>query len=408
MSTITAMLVADEMYEAANLLRQSDCHFELTGYDNWNGGTEIFCLFIRLPAATFARLTPRKDALEKQITERLQAAVSSISDDWFSATLMPKIEKQKNWKVAGGRISRSIRQNILDGLRIEKVDWAGSLEETEFLGRVFDLSEMPSTDPRFPDAAGDIWQHRVNNYDWPDEWLFSDGRFDLLGCPDDIFLRFLSEMVHPVVRPNRDEVLRLVNHLNDQLQRAGWALVERELIAGRPRFVGDQIGGGRIHVRAHSRARTVADALDAGWMHKEIQRLEAGVERDPALAIGTAKDLVESCCKTILNKLRSPPAKSDNLTKISKSLVRELKLVPEGIPEQARGAKTIKVLLSNFISITQGLAELRGLYGSGHGRDGNYRGLEPRHARLAVAAAVAFIDFVTETYHRRQLVDDGK
>ena len=202
MSTITAMLVADEMYEAANLLRQSDCHFELTGYDNWNGGTEIFCLFIRLPAATFARLTPRKDALEKQITERLQAAVSSISDDWFSATLMPKIEKQKNWKVAGGRISRSIRQNILDGLRIEKVDWAGSLEETEFLGRVFDLSEMPSTDPRFPDAAGDIWQHRVNNYDWPDEWLFSDGRFDLLGCPDDIFLRFLSEMVHPVVRPN--------------------------------------------------------------------------------------------------------------------------------------------------------------------------------------------------------------
>ena len=408
LSTITAMLVADEMYEAANLLRQSDCHFELTGYDNWNGGTEIFCLFIRLPAATFARLTPRKDALEKQITERLQAAVSSISDDWFSATLMPKIEKQKNWKVAGGRISRSIRQNILDGLRIEKVDWAGSLEETEFLGRVFDLSEMPSTDPRFPDAAGDIWQHRVNNYDWPDEWLFSDGRFDLLGCPDDIFLRFLSEMVHPVVRPNRDEVLRLVNHLNDQLQRAGWALVERELIAGRPRFVGDQIGGGRIHVRAHSRARTVADALDAGWMHKEIQRLEAGVERDPALAIGTAKDLVESCCKTILNKLRSPPAKSDNLTKISKSLVRELKLVPEGIPEQARGAKTIKVLLSNFISITQGLAELRGLYGSGHGRDGNYRGLEPRHARLAVAAAVAFIDFVTETYHRRQLVDDGK
>ena len=408
LSTISAMLVADAMYEAATLLRQSDCHFERTGYDNWNGGTEIFGLFIRLSATTFARLRPRKDALEKQITERLQSAVSSVSDDWFSATLMPKIEKQKNWKVTGGRISRSIRLNILDGLRIERVDWAGSLEETEFLGRVFDLSKMPSTDPRFPDAAGDIWQHRVNNYDWTDDWVFSDGRFDLVGCPDDIFLRFLSEMVHPVVRPNRDEALRLVNHLNDQLQRAGWALVERELIAGRPRFVGDQIGGGRIHFRAHSRARTVADALDAGWMHKEIQRLEASVERDSALAIGTAKDLLEGCCKTILNKLGKPPAKSDNLTKISKSLVRELKLVPEGIPEQVRGAKTIKVLLSNFISITKGLAELRGLYGSGHGRDGNYRGLEPRHARLAVAAAVAFIDFVTETYHRRQLVDDGK
>ncbi len=311
-------------------------------------------------------------------------------------------------KVADTRISRSIRQNILDGLRIEAVNWAGSLEETEFLERVFDLSRMPSADSRFRDAAGDIWQHRVNNYDWPDDWIFSDDRFDLLGCSDDIFLRFLSEMVHPVVRPNRDEALRLVSHINDQLQKAGWGLVRKELIAGRPKFVGVQIKRGRIHVRAHSRARTVADALDAGWMHKEIQRLEAAVEQDPALAIGTAKDLVESCCKTILNKLGRPPSKSDNLTKIAKSLVRELELVPEGIPEQTRGAKTIRILLSNFISITQGLAELRGLYGSGHGRDGSYRGLEPRHARLAVAAAVAFIDFATETYHRRQLVGDGK
>lgn len=30
-------------------------------------------------------------------------------------------------------------------------------------------------------------------------------------------------------------------------------------------------------------------------------------------------------------------------------------------------------------------------------------GLQPRHARLAVASAVAFVDFVTETYRERQL-----
>jgi hypothetical protein len=32
---------------------------------------------------------------------------------------------------------------------------------------------------------------------------------------------------------------------------------------------------------------------------------------------------------------------------------------------------------------------------------GQHRGLEPRRARPAVASAVAFIDFVTETHHRR-------
>ena len=404
LATVVEMLIADEMYEAGDLLRQSDCQFEVTGYDNWNGGTDLISLYVRLPATDFARLRPRKETLEKQIDERLQAVVGQVSDDWFSVTLVPKIEKQQGGKGAGGGIPRSIRQNIFDGLRVDKVNWAGSIEETEFLGRLFDLEKMPSSDGRFKNAAEDIWQHRVNNpFDWPDDWIFSDDRFDLLKCSEDSFLRFLSEMVHPVVRPNRDESLRLVNHFNDQLQGTRWALVEQELIAGRPRFVGERIRA--VAQRTHGRARTVADALDAAWMQKEIQRLEWAVGRDPALAIGTAKELVESCCKTILTKRGKPPGKSDDLPKITKALVKELKLVPEGIPEQAKGANTIRVLLSNLIAITKGLGELRGLYGTGHGRDGEHRGLEPRHARLAVSAAVAFIDFATETYHQRQRVD---
>ncbi|WP_241693238.1 abortive infection family protein [Pseudomonas syringae] len=39
---------------------------------------------------------------------------------------------------------------------------------------------------------------------------------------------------------------------------------------------------------------------------------------------------------------------------------------------------------------------------TGHGKDGQHRGLQPRHARLAVAAAVAFIDFVSETHRYRE------
>ncbi|WP_425311225.1 abortive infection family protein [Leptospirillum ferriphilum] len=59
------------------------------------------------------------------------------------------------------------------------------------------------------------------------------------------------------------------------------------------------------------------------------------------------------------------------------------------------------MILRNLSALTKYLAELRGLYGSGHGRDGKHRGLEPRHARLSVGVAVAFIDFVTETYKER-------
>lgn len=53
-----------------------------------------------------------------------------------------------------------------------------------------------------------------------------------------------------------------------------------------------------------------------------------------------------------------------------------------------------RLILRDPTQLTKNLAQLRGLYGMGHGRDGQHRGLKPRHARLAVASAVAFIDFV--------------
>lgn len=303
------------------------------------------------------------------------------------------------------RDDRQVRQNIFDGFRLENIVWSGALDEVEFLQRVFDLKSMPSYDSRFDDASGDIWQHRVNNYDWNDDWIFGDARFDLLNCDLDVFLKFLCQTVHPIVRPDRAQAEALVQQFNEQLRQIGWHLVEVEKIGGRPRFEAQPYSssGGR----SITRARSVADALDAGWMQKEIERLENSVERDPSLAIGTAKELVETCCKTLLNKLEVSFDTNADLPVLTKTLSKQLRLVPAGIPNEAKGAEAVRLILQNFGTITKYLAELRNDYGSGHGRDGSHRGLEPRHARLAVGAAVVFIDFVTETYHKR-FADAGK
>jgi hypothetical protein len=299
---------------------------------------------------------------------------------------------------ASPKISRITRQNIFDGLMLEKVLWYGQKDDVEFLQRLYDLSALPSTDGRYKDAAGDIWQHRVNNYDWDDDWVYTDRRFGLLDCAPEQFLRFLCEVVHPLVRPDKEASTKLVEQFNDQLRKEGWMLVPEEKIAGRPRYVARRSNLGE---RSVSRARSVADALDAGWMQKEIERLENAADSDPALAIGTAKELVETCCKSILTKQGISFSRGADLPELTKLLTKELKLVPEGISDSAKGSDVIRLILRNLTALTQYLAELRGLYGSGHGRDGKHRGLEPRHARLAVAGAVAFIDFVTETYQER-------
>lgn len=399
LATTAELLAAEGMTAAVEILRTSEPRTVETGFDNWNGGTTLWTIFLDVAPSVFGQLGEQRTTIEEQIDKRLMAVVGRHSTDWYNVQIAPQVRARPDWR--GGRVelAKAVRRNIIDGLRIERIAWAGQLGEVEFLERIFDLRSLPSNDSRFSNAAGDIWQHRINNpADWPDDWIYADGRFDLVGGPTAIFLKFLCEIVHPVVRPDRNEALKLVQHFNEQLRPQGWMLVEQEKIAGRPRYLAQAIPVAGS--RAVSRARTVADALDAGWMQKEIERLENAVERDPALAIGTAKDLVESCCKTILLKRGIAVSKTDTLPDLTKALVRELKLVPTGISDEAKGADTVRLVLRNLSSLTHYLAELRGLYGSGHGRDGRHRGLEPRHARLAVGAAVAFIDFVTDTHHK--------
>jgi hypothetical protein len=146
--------------------------------------------------------------------------------------------------------------------------------------------------------------------------------------------------------------------------------------------------------------KETATVFNAGHLAEQIRRIEQSIDTDPGLAIGTAKELVETCCKTILTERGKCVPVASDIPKLTKAVCRELRLVPEGVAEEARGAQTIKVLLSNLATIAQGLAEIRGLYGTGHGKDGRAKGLTPRHARLAVGAATTLVSFLFETHEQ--------
>jgi hypothetical protein len=133
-------------------------------------------------------------------------------------------------------------------------------------------------------------------------------------------------------------------------------------------------------------------------MHHQINRMESSIETDPDLAIGTAKELIETVCKTILAERGKPITGSPDIPTLTKATLKELDLVPEGVAERAKGREVLKRVLSNLATIGQGLAELRGLYGTGHGKDGKTQVMQPRHAKFAVGAATALATFLFETH----------
>lgn len=166
------------------------------------------------------------------------------------------------------------------------------------------------------------------------------------------------------------------------------------------RLENDRILLANAHLRLQE-LDAIAQALDAGEILAQIGRIETAIETDPSLAIGTAKELVESCCKTILADRNVTVDRNIDLPQLIKATMKELQLLPDSIPDSARGADTIRRMLSNLGSVVSGLAEIRNLYGSGHGRSGKTKGLSPRHAKLAAGTAGVLTVFLFETHQQR-------
>jgi hypothetical protein len=294
-------------------------------------------------------------------------------------------------------ISEITRRAIIDELSLSTISWSGRLEEPEFLSRLYRLKDLPSTDGRYKNAFGDIWQHRVNNYDWDDDWVFYASRFSLMD-DDEEFLRFLAETVHPVVHPSADEVAALLSLYNEHLRHDGWQIREVSQISGRSVFAAYS----RLAVPpALAQVQRAVKAGDMTYLSQQITRMESAVEEDPALAIGTAKELVETCCATILRDLGVPTDKEWTLSRLVKETASRLRLTPEDVADDARGAASIRQVLGNLGGMVSGIAELRNHYGTGHGKPLGHGGLGPRHARLAVGAASTLTAFLFETFEQR-------
>lgn len=299
------------------------------------------------------------------------------------------------------RISEITRRNIFDHIQVEGFSWYGRLEEVDFLSRLFDLEKMESNDSRYLNASRDIWQHRVNNpRDWPDNWVFQDRRFNLLGCDDSIFMSFLCEMINPIVRSNLSDVNKLLQIFNDSLKNDNYEIIENYRISGKPIFIGRIITTGKNLIEKKGNA--IKKLLNAEYVSQQITLMESSIDKSPHIAIGLAKELIETCCKSILDELTVGYEKGWDLIKLMKETTKHMKLTPDDISDEIKAATSIKQILGSLSAVVHGIGELRNEYGSGHGKDGNFIGLQQRHAKLAVGAASTLAIYLLETHELRK------
>jgi len=134
---------------------------------------------------------------------------------------------------------------------------------------------------------------------------------------------------------------------------------------------------------------------------EHLRRIGDNVDQDPAAAIGSAKELVESVCRLILKDYGQTLPKKASLTDLYKAAARELSLNREAIVGDSEASTAAKKALQGMASTVGALGELRNAMGTGHGKDRPSPALA-RHARMAAHAAQGIGGFMLETWEERR------
>ena len=145
-------------------------------------------------------------------------------------------------------------------------------------------------------------------------------------------------------------------------------------------------------------AETLKEKFSSEYLSRQIDLMVKMQNTDPTNAIGMAKELIESCCMTVLDELGIPYTKNDDVPQLADKALTALNLLPSNVQPTDRGADAIKAVLGNLRAIPTKLAEIRNPFGSGHGKSASFQGLEVRHAKLAVGSSITFVDFIWSTY----------
>lgn len=182
--------------------------------------------------------------------------------------------------------------------------------------------------------------------------------------------------------PLRDNVLPRLRRL---LERDGYQLLDDGRIVGGPAVViADDF---------------LAHLTDASAIREHLGRIGTALENnDPAQAIGSAKELVESTAKLVLRERGEPVSDSDDLPELVRQAQLALDVHPSSRAPGPDGSDAVKKILGATVALTMGLTELRNRgYGTGHGLATTRIGLGSRHARLAINAAKLWCEFMLDT-----------
>lgn len=226
------------------------------------------------------------------------------------------------------------------------------------------------------------------------------GDEDYAGCVYDMVSMLLGKRAVKGIRGGSAGIHELLPNLRVVAQHIGladWLFANEPALCARL-LVQDDRGIPTPEGAVLSGIETVANRLNVAEVRRQTERIRRDCSGDPEAAIGHAKELIESACKTILGVTGDGRSNDDLPALIKKALLRLL-LDPTqaGSGPDARAAKRF---LGSVAQILNGAGELRNARGAGHGRSGVDL-VDETLARLVVGVVLSAVLYMVENWELR-------
>jgi hypothetical protein len=154
--------------------------------------------------------------------------------------------------------------------------------------------------------------------------------------------------------------------------------------------IGTVAGGPGFGVDPHA-------MLDAPAVQEHVTRLSlALVNDDPALVLGTSKELLETVSKLVLTS--ASEAVPDKFPALLAKALQALGLHAKAVGGDDDIADATRRILGSLQQIGIGINDLRNARGTGHGRAATVK-LSARHARLAGGSAIVLATIMLDTFN---------
>ena len=190
------------------------------------------------------------------------------------------------------------------------------------------------------------------------------------------------------VRPDRGTSYLSWDQFTLAMKRDGYEVTEDGQIVSIGKSAG-QVDGALAQLR------------DPAAIEEHLDRIRRSVDNDPAQAVGSAKELIESTAKVVLLERGTTwDERKDDMPALITKAQKALLLHPSAATPGPDGSDAVKKILGGAAAVALGVAELRNRgFGTGHGPAGQRTGLGVRHAHLAVNAAVTWCQLMLDTLH---------